>query len=83
MKARFMPPVEMRGLRELTRYRQTLVTAHTAVANRRQTLREGANSKLGQGASDVRGLSGRVRLRALAEGEPDAEKLARSGRRGS
>lgn len=76
LKASFIPPGEIRELRELTRYRQTLVTEHTAVANRLQKLLEGANIKLGQVASDVLGLSGRLMLRALAEGEQDAEKLA-------
>ena len=76
LKASFIPPAEIRELRELTRYRQTLVTEHTAVANRRQKLLESANLKLGQVASDVLGLSGRLMLRALAEGEADAAKLA-------
>jgi len=37
---------------------------------------ESGNIKLGQVASDVLGLSGRLMLRALAAGEQDAEKLA-------
>src|SRR6266571_6524275 len=76
VKASFIPPLEIRELRELTRYRQTLVTDHTAVANRIQKLIESANIKLGQVASDVLGLSGRLMLRALAEGETNAGKLA-------
>lgn len=76
LKASFIPPLEIRELRELTRYRQTLVTEHTAVANRLQKLLESANIKLGQVASDVLGLSGRLMLRALAVGEQDAAKLA-------
>lgn len=66
VKASLIAPVEMRELRELTRSRQTRVTAHPAVAKRRQKLREGANSKLGQGTSDVRGRNGWLRRRALA-----------------
>jgi transposase len=76
LKASFIPPLEIRELRELTRYRHTVVTEHTAVANRLQKLLESANIKLGQVASDVLGLSGRLMLRALAEGEQDAAKLA-------
>jgi transposase len=76
LKASFIPPLEIRELRELIRYRQTLVTEHTAVANRIQKLIESANIKLGQVASDVLGLSGRWRLRALVEGEQDVTKLA-------
>lgn len=76
LKASFIPPRGIRELRELTRYRQTLVTEHTAVANRLQKLLESANIKLGQVASDVLGMSGRLMLQALAEGEQDATKLA-------
>ena len=76
LRASFIPPLEIREVRELVRYRQTLVTEHTAVANRIQKLIESANIKLGQVASEVLGLSGRVMLRALAEGEPDVTQLA-------
>src|SRR5882672_2704383 len=76
VKASFIPPLEIREVRELTRYRQTLVKEHTAVANRIQKLVESANIKLGQVASDVLGVSGRMRLGALAAGESDPEKLA-------
>jgi hypothetical protein len=76
LKASFIPPVEIRELRERVRYRQTLVTEQTAVAKRIQKLSESANLKLGQGASDVLGLSGRLMLRALVEGETETGKLA-------
>jgi len=76
LKASFIPPVEIREVRELTRYRQTLVQEHTAVANRIQKLLESANIKLGQVASDGLGVSGRMMLGALAAGESDPEKLA-------
>jgi transposase len=66
----------MRELREVLRYRQTLVTEPTAVANRITKLIESAHIKRGQGASEVLGLSGRLRLRALAAGETNAEQLA-------
>lgn len=80
LKASFIPPPEIRALRELTRYRQSLVKEHTAVANRIQKVLESANIKLGQVASDVLGLSGRLMLRALADGEQDAEQLAELAR---
>lgn len=76
LQASFIPPPEIRALRELTRYRQSLVKEHTAVANRIQKVLESANIKLGQVASDVLGLSGRLMLRALADGAQDAEQLA-------
>src|SRR5713226_4612038 len=76
LRASFIPPREIRELRELTRYRQTLLREHTAVANRIQKLIESANIKLGQVASEGLGLSGRLMLHALAEGETEAGKLA-------
>ncbi len=48
LKASFIPPVEIRELRELTRYRQTLVKTRGTIANRIQRLIEGANIKLSQ-----------------------------------
>lgn len=76
LKASFIPPPEIRELRELTRYRESLIRQHTAVANRIHKLIESGNIKLGHVASDVLGMSGRAMLRALAEGETDALKLA-------
>lgn len=76
LKASFIPPLEIRELRELTRYRQTLVKEEAAVANRIQRIIESGNIKLGQVASDVLGVSGRLMLKALADGERDAAKLA-------
>ncbi len=76
LKASFIPPPEIRELRELVRYRHTLVTEHTAVANRITQLIESANIKLGEVASEVLGRSGQLMLQALAAGETSAEKLA-------
>jgi transposase len=76
LKASFIPPAEIRELRELTRYRQTLVKDQAAIANRIQRISESGNIKLGQVASDCLGVSGRRMLRALADGETDGEKLA-------
>src|SRR5207245_1606763 len=58
----FIPPIEIRELRELTRYRESLIREQTAVANRIQKLIESGNIKLGQVASDVLGASGRAML---------------------
>jgi len=76
LKASFIPPLEIRELRELTRYRQTLVHEQASVANRVQRLIESGNIKLGQVASNALGVSGRLMLRALANGETDGTKLA-------
>lgn len=76
LKASFIPPPEIRELRELTRYRESLVREQSAVANRIQKVIESGNIKLGQVASDALGASGRAILWALARGETDPVKLA-------
>lgn len=76
LKPSFIPPLEIRELRELTRYRESLVREQTAVANRIQKVIESANVKLAQVASDALGASGRSILWALARGETDPVKLA-------
>ena len=76
LKASFIPRLEIRELRELTRYRQTLVREQASVANRVQRIIESGNIKLGQVASNALGVSGRLMLRALCAGETDGAKLA-------
>jgi transposase len=76
LRGSFIPPRPIRELRELTRHRQILVRDRAAVANRIQKLIESANIKLGQVATNVLGLSGRLMLQALADGEEDAATLA-------
>ena len=83
LKASFIPPPEIRELRELTRYRESLVREQTAVANRIQKVIESANIKLAQVASDALGVSGRAILWALARGETDPVKLASLARQNS
>jgi len=81
LKASFIPPLEIRELRELTRYRESLVREQTALANRIQKLIESGNIKLGQVVSDALGVSGKQMLRALAAGEQDAKKMSHLARR--
>lgn len=80
LKGSFIPPREIRELRELTRYRKSLIEEQGAVANRVQKLIESGNIKLAQVASDALGASGRAMLRALAAGETDVEKMAELAR---
>lgn len=72
----FVPPPEIRQLRDLTRGRAILTQEHTAIGNRIEKNLEDANIKLGTVASDVFGASGRAMLRALMSGESDVEALA-------
>jgi transposase len=72
----FVPDRPQRELRELTRYRTSLVRERTAVANRLQKTLEGANIKLASVATDVLGKSGREILAALVAGETNGVELA-------
>jgi transposase len=77
----FVPPTEIRELRDLTRQRAQLVSERTAVSNRIQKVLEDANIKLSSVASDVLGVSGRAMIAALIGGESDPEQLAELARR--
>lgn len=80
LKASFIPPPEIRDLRDLTRYRSKLVKQRADESNRIQKLLESGNIKLASVASDVLGVSGTLMLEALAAGETDAKKLAQLAR---
>jgi transposase len=72
----FVPDRPQRELRELTRYRTSLVQERSAEVNRLQKTLEGANIKLGDVATDIMGLSSRQMLMALVAGETDAAAMA-------
>jgi transposase len=80
LRGSFVPPREQRDLRELTRYRATVVDERARVANRIQKVLEDAQLKLGDVASDVLGASGQAMLSAIADGETDPVRLARLAR---
>ncbi len=68
LRPSFVPDRPQRELRELTRYRTTLIQARSAEVNRLQKTLEGANSKLAAVASSVVGKSAREMLDALVGG---------------
>ena len=76
LRGSFVPDRAQRALRELTRYRTSLVQERSAEVNRLQKTLEGAHSKLGDVATDSMGLSSRQMLAALASGETDATAMA-------
>lgn len=80
LRPSFVPPRPERELRELTRYRQSLVEERTAEVNRIQKVLEGANIKLAAVASNVVGVSGRAMLEAIVSGVTDPRALARLAR---
>jgi len=72
----FVPPEDIRDLRDLTRYRKKLVNNRTAEQNRIHKILQDANIKLTSVLSDIFGKTGRKILEAIIEGEKiDEEKL--------
>jgi transposase len=80
LRPSFVPPPEIRLLRDLTRYRVDLVSARTAEKNRVEKLLEDAQIKLSVVASDIFGVSGREMMAALLAGERNPAALAQLAR---
>lgn len=80
LRASLVPPRPIRELRDLTRYRKALIYERGRAVNRLHKLLEDAGVKLSCVATDVMGVSGRQMLRALIDGEADADALAELAR---
>ena len=80
LRASFIPGRSQRELRELTRYRTTLIHERANEVNRLQKVLEGANIKLASVATDILGKSGRDMLEALVGGASDSALLAQLAR---
>jgi transposase len=76
VRASFVPPPEVRVLRDLVRHRKALAGTMAAERNRTLKLLESAGIKLAGVMSSVFGVSGMLMLRALAEGSTDAVAMA-------
>jgi transposase len=76
LRPSFIPPVEIRQLRDYTRLRVDLVEDRTRHKQRIEKLLEDSLIKLSTVASDIFGKSGRAMLDALIAGERDPELLA-------
>lgn len=76
LRGSFVPPRPTRQLRDLTRYRVSLVQECNRVANRVQKVLEDANIKLASVATDPLGASGRAMLNAIVCGRDDSDELA-------
>jgi transposase len=77
----FVPPPQIRRLRDLTRYRAGLVRSCTAEKQRAEKLPEDAQIKLSVVATDISGVSGRGMMAALVAGEHNPKVLAQLARR--
>jgi transposase len=76
LRPSFVPPPQIRALRDLTRYRVDLLVARTAEKQRAEKLLEDALIKLTVVVSDPFGVSGRAIMAALVAGERDPVALA-------
>ena len=76
----YIPERPQRDLRDLIRYRTSLMQDRTKEANRVQKVLEDANIKLSSVASNVLGVSGRDMLEAIVRGVDDPEALAQLAR---
>jgi transposase len=81
LRPSFVPPPQIRRLRDLTRYRADLVRGCTAEKQRAEKLLEDAQIKLSVVATDIFGVSGRDMMAALVAGERNPKVLAQLARR--
>ncbi|EXX91105.1 transposase [Paenibacillus darwinianus] len=76
LQGSFIPNREQRELRELVRYRRSLIDERSREVNRIQKVLEGANIKLSSVATDTLGVSGRAMIEAMIQGVEDPEALS-------
>jgi transposase len=76
----FVPPPEIRQLRDLTRYRTEVIRERTREAQRLEKLLEDSGIKLSAVVSDLLGKSARAMLESLIAGERNPEILAEMAR---
>ena len=76
LRPSFVPSVQERELRELTRHQTRLIEERSRVINRLQKVLEDANIKLAVVASDLMGKSARAMLSALLQDEVDPAVLS-------
>jgi transposase len=80
VRASYIPSRPIRELRDLTRYRRSLVSDANAEKNRIEKFLEDANIKLSAVVSDIWGVSSREMLEALISGGYTPEDMAKFAR---
>jgi transposase len=75
LKGSFIPPVDIRELRDLVRYKNKKTQVIAAEKNRMIKILEDCNVKLSSVVSDVQGVSATKIVNAITAGETDIEKL--------
>jgi transposase len=69
IESSFVPDIEFRDLRDLTRYRRKLLGHATSEKNRIHKILQDANIKLSTFVSDIFGVSGRALIDSILDGE--------------
>jgi transposase len=77
----FVPPAPIRELRDLTRARTLMTRERGREIQRLEKLLEDAGIKLSSVATDITGVSGRLMLQALIDGQRDPAVLAQLAKR--
>jgi len=80
LQGSYIPSREQRELRELVRYRKSLVEERAREVNRLQKVLEGCNIKLSSVVSDITGVSGRAMIEAIINNIEDPKLLAQLAR---
>jgi transposase len=80
LRPSFVPPAQIRRLRDYTRLRADLTADRTRHKQRLEKLLEDALIKLGTVATDILGVSGRAMIEALIAGQRDPKMLAELAR---
>lgn len=80
LRPSFVPPIEIRQLRDYTRLRSDLIEERSRHKQRIEKLLEDALIKLSSVATDIFGVSGRAMIEALIAGERDPGTLAEMAR---
>jgi transposase len=75
LQGSYIPHREQRELRELVRYRRSLIEERSREMNRIQKVLEGANIKLSSVATNTLGVSGRAMIESMINGVENSETL--------
>ncbi len=80
LRGSFVPPVEIRELRDITRYRRQVTEERSREIQRLQQILEDACVKLSMVVSDTLGVTARLILGGLCDGQRDPQVLAAMAR---
>lgn len=80
LRASFIPPIDFRELRLVTRYRRKLGRYFAGEKNRLHKILDDCGIKLGSVVSDINGVSSRLIVKALIEGKNRPEQIAQLSR---